>query len=267
MGKLYSKSAGGFFDDEIHTLEQIPNDAVAISDATYDQLFTDQKAGLQIVGDASGDPVSQSYDPFYGLTAGEAVPKKVAKFINEFTDDNINDEPTQADLDLMEVDQLKRIRRHQITARYNHAMNWILNAYQQSEIDSWSEQQRDADAWIAERAANPTMTDAEARANTSAPMLKELAKGKANKTDETLTVQDMDDYKDSIISKSGFFRPYSGGLVGIKKRLLQVIDDQLDDFSGEPDPAAAEQAAKDVLKALDSSEILAAGYAYILENT
>lgn len=56
MAKFYSETEGGFFDDSIHAA--LPPDAVAIDDATWSQLLTDQQAGFIITSDGSGNPVS-----------------------------------------------------------------------------------------------------------------------------------------------------------------------------------------------------------------
>lgn len=58
MAKFYSETEGGFFDDTIH--DALPGDAVAIDDATWSQLLTDQQAGYVITSDGAGNPVSNA---------------------------------------------------------------------------------------------------------------------------------------------------------------------------------------------------------------
>jgi hypothetical protein len=269
-GRKWSPTKRGF---HLPNSSNCPVDAIDLDFATYKQLLDDNAAGLQIVADENGQPTTQQHDPTYWLNDDDSIEFNTKMFIENFNDDNINNEPDQSDLDNMSVDHLIKVRSTQLRSRFDHAMNWILNSYTEAEIDGWSEQKKDADIWVAHRAANPSMTDDDVTTYNDTPMLKEAAKGRENKDDVALTVADMDNYKDAIISKSGFFRPYSGGLVGIKKRLMKVIDDipkdenGLADFSGEADPAQAEADAITALKALDTSEILAAGYAFIVANS
>lgn len=51
----YSKTTGGFYDDEIHA--DIPADAVEISSEDHLALLSGQAAGKQIVGDNDGRPI------------------------------------------------------------------------------------------------------------------------------------------------------------------------------------------------------------------
>lgn len=53
---LYSKSTGGFYDKEIHG-DNVPSDAVEISQGQYLEMIEGQSNGKQIVGDANGRPV------------------------------------------------------------------------------------------------------------------------------------------------------------------------------------------------------------------
>lgn len=72
MGKFYSKSAGGFFDESVHGTRnivqedgsvepnpacKIPLDAVEISDELHAALLEGQSAGKLIVADEGGAPV------------------------------------------------------------------------------------------------------------------------------------------------------------------------------------------------------------------
>jgi hypothetical protein len=53
---FYSKSTNGFYTPEIHG-ENIPTDAVAITDEQYVALFEGQAEGKQIKGDNDGSPI------------------------------------------------------------------------------------------------------------------------------------------------------------------------------------------------------------------
>lgn len=55
---FYAPSTGGFYDPEIHGTN-IPADAIAISDAVYDNLLAELSAGKVIVINTSGQPVAQ----------------------------------------------------------------------------------------------------------------------------------------------------------------------------------------------------------------
>ena len=56
--KLFSPSAGGFFDTCIVDLT-IPEDAREVTPAHYEALFAAQAQGFDIVADAAGNPVAQ----------------------------------------------------------------------------------------------------------------------------------------------------------------------------------------------------------------
>ncbi|WP_225775904.1 phage tail assembly chaperone [Pseudomonas sp. Marseille-Q5115] len=58
---LFSKSTMGFYDVNIH--EQIPADALEVSDALYAALFEGQAAGKVIGADDEGSPVLQDPPP------------------------------------------------------------------------------------------------------------------------------------------------------------------------------------------------------------
>jgi hypothetical protein len=53
---FYSKLTNGFYTPEIHG-ENIPGDAVEVTDAQYQALFEGQGAGKQIQGDENGHPI------------------------------------------------------------------------------------------------------------------------------------------------------------------------------------------------------------------
>jgi len=65
MPKFYSKTARGFFDDEIHG-EDMPADAVEIDDDQYAALLDAQTRGQVIVPSPKGNPVA--VDPQVLLT-------------------------------------------------------------------------------------------------------------------------------------------------------------------------------------------------------
>lgn len=56
MSKFYSKSSGGFYSSEIHG-NDIPSDAIEISNEYYFELLEGQSAGKKIVADENGAPV------------------------------------------------------------------------------------------------------------------------------------------------------------------------------------------------------------------
>lgn len=58
--KFYSKTTMGFYDDGLHSKEQIPSDAVEVSDESYAKLFSDQCDGKIIQPDGNGNPQSVS---------------------------------------------------------------------------------------------------------------------------------------------------------------------------------------------------------------
>lgn len=55
--KKFSPSTGGFYDDEIHEPDQIPLDAVDVTDEQHDALFEGQAIGKQIQAGPNGLPV------------------------------------------------------------------------------------------------------------------------------------------------------------------------------------------------------------------
>lgn len=71
---LYSKSTGGFYAQEIHG-NNIPADAVEISDELYSDLMLAQSAGKVISADSSGRPAA--IDP---PVVPDPVPAVVSRF-------------------------------------------------------------------------------------------------------------------------------------------------------------------------------------------
>ena len=57
MSLFYSASMHGFYDDTIHTNEQIPSDAVSITEDMHQELFDGQASGKVISSDDSGNPI------------------------------------------------------------------------------------------------------------------------------------------------------------------------------------------------------------------
>lgn len=58
MKMLYSKLTNGFYCKSVHSPEQIPNDALEITDRLYNTLMSEQSAGAVIVPDKNGMPVT-----------------------------------------------------------------------------------------------------------------------------------------------------------------------------------------------------------------
>ena len=59
---FYSKSTGGFYTHEIHG-DNIPSDAVEITEAEHAALIEGQSLGKRIVADESGHPILQDPPP------------------------------------------------------------------------------------------------------------------------------------------------------------------------------------------------------------
>lgn len=73
--KFYSKSTGGFYLPGFHTPDQIPQDAVAIDESRYRELFAEEASGKKIVGDNNGNPVA--VDPQTLLTREQAQAQQI----------------------------------------------------------------------------------------------------------------------------------------------------------------------------------------------
>ena len=56
MSMYYSKSTGGFYSNEIHSI--MPSDIIEISGEKYIQLMDDQNKGKLISSDEKGNPIS-----------------------------------------------------------------------------------------------------------------------------------------------------------------------------------------------------------------
>lgn len=59
MSKFYSATTNSFYDDNIH--ETLPEDSKTITDAVYNQLFSDQAAGKTIQADSDGNPEAVNF--------------------------------------------------------------------------------------------------------------------------------------------------------------------------------------------------------------
>lgn len=71
--KKYSPTARGFFDDNIHTVDEIPLDALPISDADYEALFAGQSLGKLIIPGPGGWPVVADPAPVSSNALGTRV--------------------------------------------------------------------------------------------------------------------------------------------------------------------------------------------------
>jgi hypothetical protein len=80
MTKHYSASAGGFFDDEIHSA--LPTDAVVITDDEYAALLEDQAKGQAITADAGGRPVASAQPGPTPAQQASTLSAAVKKFID-----------------------------------------------------------------------------------------------------------------------------------------------------------------------------------------
>lgn len=58
MTKYYSASVHGFFSDDVHDQDQLPKDAVAITDQEWSSLLQAQAQGKCIQPDADGRPIA-----------------------------------------------------------------------------------------------------------------------------------------------------------------------------------------------------------------
>lgn len=63
MTKKYSKATGGFYEDDIHAEDQIPGDAVEITDDLHAALLDAQSKGKVITMGAEGQPIAIDRPP------------------------------------------------------------------------------------------------------------------------------------------------------------------------------------------------------------
>ncbi len=61
MTLFYSASAGGFYDDDLHT--NMPGDARPITQETWAALMEAQAEGKRIIADEAGDPIAADPAP------------------------------------------------------------------------------------------------------------------------------------------------------------------------------------------------------------
>lgn len=60
---FYSQTTGGFYSDAVQTPDQIPADAVELTDDAYQALLAAQSDGQQITPDAQGAPEATDVPP------------------------------------------------------------------------------------------------------------------------------------------------------------------------------------------------------------
>ena len=77
MSLYYSASTGGFYDDAIHTKDQIPADTVSITEDQHQSLLADQSNGKVIAANGRGEPFSKDRPaPAYDELAASARVKR-----------------------------------------------------------------------------------------------------------------------------------------------------------------------------------------------
>ena len=101
MPLFFSATAGGFFDDAIHSAEQIPDDAVAITAEDHAALMAAQAAGRQIIADSSGrpaaaDPPPPDADHLWTLLRRKRDQRLAASDFTQIPDAPIDDEQRTA---------------------------------------------------------------------------------------------------------------------------------------------------------------------------
>jgi hypothetical protein len=109
--KKYSKTTLGFYDTDIHTAEQIPADAVDVSDEDYHLLFERQSEGFDIQPSESGYPVAV---------------ERVVSFA-----------------------ALQNAKLAEINREAQKSVNVYLSRYPEFERLSWATQQQEAAVWFA----------------------------------------------------------------------------------------------------------------------
>lgn len=73
MGLKFSASTNGFYDDTIHTAEQIPADAVDITAERHIELLNGQSDGKVITSNAEGYPILVTPPPPAPPTTEELI--------------------------------------------------------------------------------------------------------------------------------------------------------------------------------------------------
>jgi hypothetical protein len=79
---FYSKSTGGFYDSSIHG-ENIPADAVEISDDEHQAILEGQSAGLRIVAGEDGRPALVAPPPPTAKQVEDAISAEVQRHLDE----------------------------------------------------------------------------------------------------------------------------------------------------------------------------------------
>ena len=123
---FYSKSTGGFYTREIHG-DNIPTDAVEITEAEHAALLEGQAQGKRIVADENGYPVLQ-------------------------------DPPA------LTLDEAKQVKLAEINAVCDAEIGAIKATYPDTEVMSWDKQEREARALVLDATADTPLIDAIASA-------------------------------------------------------------------------------------------------------
>lgn len=77
---FYSKTTNGFYDEEIHSLSQMPEDVVELSAEEHKQLLLGQENGQIITSNSNGFPVLEKQSEFT-VEEKKNFCKKTAKFL------------------------------------------------------------------------------------------------------------------------------------------------------------------------------------------
>lgn len=80
----YSSSTGGFYDAEIHG-ENIPSDAIEITNDAHVELLNAQSSGKKIVADESGHPIAIDPPPNPPLTRDEIEALRLRSYADPIT--------------------------------------------------------------------------------------------------------------------------------------------------------------------------------------
>lgn len=78
---FYAKSTGGFYTTEIHG-DNIPSDAVVITEATHQSLLAGQSSGQVISADATGKPILVSFASL--MTLDQTKVTQIATLTNAY---------------------------------------------------------------------------------------------------------------------------------------------------------------------------------------
>lgn len=81
MARFFSKTTGGFYDDELH--ETMPPDALEVSDEVYAALFAAQAAGKMIKAGDGGAPVAVALPGPTPAQASAALARAVSEHIDQ----------------------------------------------------------------------------------------------------------------------------------------------------------------------------------------